>query len=119
MTACMKITGGLGYDIVIETSGSAKACQPAYNILSRGGMLEFFALYPGVKYPLDLFDMWIREARLCGVYQSPYMFPRAIEALQLIDLDEFVNCVFAPEDCEKAFAEQMTGKPVKVMFRFG
>lgn len=115
---CMKITDGLGYDVVIETSGSPRACQPAYDILSRGGLLEFFALYPGVKYPLDLFDLWIREARICGVYQSPYMFPRAIEAFKLINLDDFVDCVFAPEDCEKAFAEQMTGKPVKVMFKF-
>lgn len=115
---CMSITDGLGYDVVIETSGSPRACQPAYNILSRGGLLEFFALYPGVKYPLDLFDLWIREARLCGVYQSPYMFPRAIEAFGLINLDDFVDCVYAPEDCAKAFEEQMTGKPVKVMFEF-
>lgn len=115
---CMNVTDGLGYDVVIETSGSPRACQPAYDMLSRGGLLEFFALYPGVKYPLDLFDLWIREARICGVFQSPYMFPRAIEAFKLIDLDDFVDYVFAPEDCEKAFEEQMTGKPVKVIFKF-
>lgn len=115
---CMRLTDDLGFDVVIETSGAFGACQPAYDILARGGLLEFFALYPGMKYPLDLFDLWIREARICGVYQSPYMFPRAIEAFKLIDLDAYVDCIFAPEDCEKAFEEQMTGEPVKVLFEF-
>jgi threonine dehydrogenase-like Zn-dependent dehydrogenase len=113
-----RITEGLGYDVVIETSGVPEACQPAYDILSRGGVLEFFAIYADYKFPLDLMDLWDREATICGVFQSPYMFPRAIALLNRLNLDDFVKHIFKPEDCVKAFEAQMTGKPAKVMFKF-
>ncbi|MDY6827386.1 MAG: alcohol dehydrogenase catalytic domain-containing protein [Bacillota bacterium] len=114
----MKITDHLGYDVVIESSGVPAACQPAYDILSRGGVLEFFAIYANYKFPLDLMDLWDREATICGVFQSPYMFLRAIATLNRLDLDQFVKHIYKPEDCVEAFEAQMTGKPVKVMFKF-
>jgi len=113
-----RITDNLGYDVVIETSGVPKACQPAYDILSRGGILEFFAIYANYKFPLDLMDLWDREATICGVFQSPYMFPRAIALMERLKLDAFVKHIFEPEECADAFELQMTGRPVKVMFRF-
>ena len=114
----MKITDNLGYDVVIESSGVPAACQPAYDILSRGGILEFFAIYADYKFPLDLMDLWDREATVCGVFQSPYMFPRAIATLDRLDLDEFVKYIFKPEECKEAFEMHMSGKPPKVMFKF-
>jgi len=113
-----EITGNLGYDVVIESSGVPAACQPAYDILSRGGILQFFAIYADYKFPLDLMDMWDREATICAVFQSPYMFPRAIALFDRLNLDDFVKYIFKPEDCVKAFEAQMTGKPPKVMFKF-
>lgn len=113
-----KITDNLGYDVVIETSGVLKACQPAFDILSRGGILELFAIYGYNKFPIDLMQLWDKEATICGVFQSPYMFPRAIAILNRLNLDDFVKHIFKPEDCAKAFEVQMTGKPVKVMFKF-
>lgn len=113
-----KLTDNLGYDVVIESSGVPRACQPAYDILSRGGLLQFFAIYANYKFPLDLMDMWDREATICTVFQSPYMFPRSIAMLDRLNLDDFILYKFAPEDCAKAFDAQMTGKPVKVMFKF-
>lgn len=113
-----RITDNLGYDVVIETSGVPAACPPAYQILSRGGILEFFAIYANYKFPLDLMDFWDREATICGVFQSPYMFPRAIGLIDRLKLDEFVKHIFKPEECKQAFEFQMTGKPVKVMFKF-
>ncbi len=114
----MNITHRLGYDVVIETSGAPQACQPAYDILSRGGLLEFFAIYSNYKFPLDLRDLWDREATICGVFQSPYTFPRAIHMLDRLNLDDFVKHIFKPEDCVKAFETHMSGKAVKVMFKF-
>lgn len=114
----LSTSGGRGYDVVIETSGVPKACEPAFAILSRGGILEFFAIYANYRFPLDTMMLWHKEATLCGVFQSPYMFPRAISLMDRLDLSEFVTAVFEPEKCAEAFEYQMTGKPVKVMFRF-
>ena len=115
----MHITGGLGYDAVFEASGAKLACTTCYKILSRGGFLEFFAIYePGFEFPLDLSDMWKREATVRTVFQSPYMFPRAIAALDLVNTDMFVCNKFKPEDCKQGFDAHLSGKPVKVMFDF-
>ena len=114
---CKKITDGLGFDVVIETSGVPAACQPAYDILSRGGLLEFFAIYANYKFPLDLMDMFFKEATITTVFESPYMFPRAIEIFTKIDLDDFVKNILPPEKCKEAFDLQMTGKPVKVLIK--
>lgn len=115
---CKKITGGLGYDVVIETSGVPGACQASYDILSRGGLLEFFAIYANYKFPVDLMDMYFKEATITTVFESPYTFPRAIELLNRINLDDFIKNIFPPEKCKEAFDLQMTGKPVKVIFKF-
>ena len=82
-----------------------------------GGILQFL-LYMQTTSSSDLIDLWDREATICGVFQSPYMFPRAIATLNRLNLDEFVKHIYKPEDCKKAFEVQMTGKPVKVMFKF-
>lgn len=115
----MRITDGLGYDVVFETSGVKSACPTCYQCLSRGGLLEFFAIYnPGFEFPVELFDMWIREVTIRGVFQSPYMFPRAIATLDLIQTDMFTCNKFKPEDCQQGFDMHLSGKSVKVMFEF-
>ncbi len=113
-----EITEDLGYDVVIETSSSRHAVPPAYKIASRGGTVEFFAIYGDYKFELDLLDMWERELRLQTVFQSPYMFPRAIALFPKINLDDYVKAIFAPEQYEEAFDTVMAGKAVKVMFKF-
>lgn len=115
----MRITEGLGYDIVIESSGAKSACATSYSCLSRGGLLEFFAIYsPDFAFPVNLFDLWQKEATICSVFQSPYMFPRAIAMLDLINTDPFIQNRFRPEDCKKGFDAHLSGKPAKVMFEF-
>lgn len=116
---CMSNTDGLGFDVVIETSGAKQACGTCYSILSRGGTLEFFAIYPpSYVFGIDLFDFWLKEARIISVFQSPYMFPRAIATLDQINTDIFIENQFSPDNPMKAFETHLSGKPVKVMFKF-
>jgi threonine dehydrogenase-like Zn-dependent dehydrogenase len=114
----MKLTANLGYDVVIETSGSRKAVQPAYDIASRGATVELFAIYGDYKFEVDLLDMWQRELRLQTVFQSPYMFPRAIALFDHLDLDDYVKAIYPPEQFQQAFDTHMSGQAVKVMFKF-
>jgi (R,R)-butanediol dehydrogenase/meso-butanediol dehydrogenase/diacetyl reductase/L-iditol 2-dehydrogenase len=115
-----EITHGLGFDSVIETSGSKHACQPAYDILAKGGTLVYFALYgTEYAYPVNMWSAFNREATIRFVYQSPYVWPRCIGLLEeLCELESMVNTVFKPEDYIKGFDEQLTGKPPKVLFCF-
>jgi (R,R)-butanediol dehydrogenase/meso-butanediol dehydrogenase/diacetyl reductase/L-iditol 2-dehydrogenase len=119
----MEITDGRGFDVIIEASGNPKSIAGCYHALGRGGTLQFFGTYPEGTFmkdiPLDgMKALAFKEAKLIGIFQSPYMFHRAVEFYEKLDLDLFTQYVFKPEDCKLAFETQMTGKPQKVLFDF-
>ena len=121
--SALEITDGRGFDVVIEASGAPAAIPGCYNALGRGGVLEFFGTYPPDtvvgSIPLSGMNaLSFKEAKLIGIFQSPYMFPRAIDVYKNLDLDMYINNVFKPEDCVKAFESQMSGIPQKTIFDF-
>jgi (R,R)-butanediol dehydrogenase/meso-butanediol dehydrogenase/diacetyl reductase/L-iditol 2-dehydrogenase len=114
-----KITNGLGYDIVIDCSGSVHAVEGLPPITAKAGYLLYAAQYPnGYKLPLDLTQyLYFNEITLSGVQVAPYTYPRAIQMLGKYDLDDFVETVFPLDQGPEAFAEQVTGKHVKILIR--
>lgn len=115
----LEITDGMGFDVVVESSGVVPVIQTAYEILGRGGTLELFACYgKQAAYSLDLASFFTKEVKIVGVFQSPYMYPRALELFQRIDKKPFIRHIFKPEDWEKALEVRKTGVPQKVMFDF-
>ena len=115
----MKITDGRGFDVVIEASGSWRACDGIEELVGKGGTLEFFAaLYRhDYDYKLNLLNAFFKEIRIVGgVFQSPYAFPRSIALVNTLDLDPILemDCVFTPE----AFEAQMNGRTIKSLVQF-
>jgi threonine dehydrogenase-like Zn-dependent dehydrogenase len=115
----IEVTGGRGFDVVIEASGAPAACAAAMRIAARGATVEFLATYrPDYVFELPMADAFLREITLItGVYQSPYAFPRSIALAPMLELDELIS-VFAPEEAEAAFDAQRTGEAVKAVFDF-
>jgi (R,R)-butanediol dehydrogenase/meso-butanediol dehydrogenase/diacetyl reductase/L-iditol 2-dehydrogenase len=115
----MQITDGMGFDVVIECSGVPAAIQTAYDICGRGSVLELFACYPkGAKYVLSLDSFFTKEIKMLSVFQSPYMYPRAIEMFKKVDPEPFLQHIYVPEEWKEAFDYRLTGEPQKVLFRF-
>ena len=119
----MKITDGRGFDVVIEASGSWRACDGIEELVGKGGTLEFFAaLYRhDYDYELNLLNAFFKEIRIVGgVFQSPYAFPRSIALVNTLDLDPILemDCVFTPEAFEDAFEAQMNGRTIKSLVQF-
>ena len=119
----MKITDGRGFDVVIEASGSWRACDGIEELVGKGGTLEFFAaLYRhDYDYKLNLLNAFFKEIRIVGgVFQSPYAFPRSIALVNTLDLDPILemDCVFTPEAFEDAFEAQMNGRTIKSLVQF-
>lgn len=118
-----KYTNGLGYDVVIEASGSTKACPGALEAVGRGGTLEFFAALYDVNYnfPLNLQSAFFKEVTIIGgVFQSPYAFPRTLKLFKILDIDALISdgCIFEAEDFPKAFQAQLGGKTIKSILKF-
>lgn len=114
-----EITDGRGFDIVIDASGSPRAVQGLLDIAAKGGTVVYGAMYPEhFEMPLNLSDyLYLKELTLTGVFVSPYAFPRALQILPELELDELTQAVFPLEEAVEAFATHVSGAYPKVVIR--
>ena len=114
-----ELTGGLGYDVVIDCSGSVRGIEPLPRIAARGGRLVFAAMYPGsYEFPLNIHQYcYLNELTITGLYISPYTYPRAAQVMSRLDLEALTQAVFELDDAVAAFEAQVSGKYPKVLIR--
>ena len=117
--AGMSITGGLGYDAVIDCSGAVAAAPVLPKITAKGGTLLYVAMYPNeYELPLNLYKYcYANELTITGTYVSPYAFPRAAQIMPRMQLDDFITKIFDIDDVEEAFLTQISGKYPKILIR--
>lgn len=113
------ITGGRGYDVVVDASGSVHAVAGLLDLAAKGGTVVYGAMYPEhFTLPLNLSDyLYLKELTLTGVFVSPYAFPRALQILPHLDVDELTQAVFPLEQAVEAFATHVAGTFPKVVIR--
>lgn len=113
------ITGGTGFDLVVDASGSPRAVRPLLDLVRRGGTIVYGAMYPaGFELPLDLSEyLYRRELTLTGVFVAPYAFPRALQLLPHLELSGLTTAVFPLEDASAAFDEHLSGRHAKVILQ--
>ncbi|OCG74249.1 zinc-dependent alcohol dehydrogenase [Microbacterium sediminis] len=114
-----EITQGRGYDVVIDASGSPHAVRGLLDVAAKGATVVYGAMYPErYELPLNLSDyLYLKELTLTGVFVSPYAFPRALQLLPHLELDELTQAVFDIDDAEEAFAVHVSGRFPKVVIR--
>lgn len=113
------ITGGRGYDIVIDASGSTRATRGLLDIAAKGATVVYGAMYPeNYELPLNLSDyLYLKELTLTGVFVSPYAFPRALQILPYLQLDELTQAVYDLDDAVEAFEVHVSGRFPKVVLK--
>lgn len=114
-----EITAGRGYDVVVDASGSTRAVRDLLDIAANGATVVYGAMYPhDFEMPLNLSDhLYLKELTLTGVFVSPYAFPRALQLLPYLDVDELTAAVFPLEHAVEAFAAHIDGTHPKVVLR--
>ena len=114
-----QITDGRGYDVVIDASGSSRAVKGLLDIAAKGATVVYGAMYPAdFEMPLNLSDyLYLKELSLTGVFVSPYAFPRALQILPHLELDEMTQAVFPLEQATEAFEVHVSGAYPKVIIR--
>lgn len=114
-----EITGGGGFDVVIDASGSRHAVAGLLDLAAPGGTVVYGAMYPEeYELPLNLSDyLYRKELTLTGVFVSPYTFPRAVRLLEELDLEPFLESVFDLQDAAEAFETHLGGTHPKVVIR--
>lgn len=117
VSECEKLTGGYGYDIVVEVSGYGPAAHIPLKIASRGGTVLYSAMFPeNFELPVNLYHIcYKKELTITGTLVAPYAFPRALQMLSRIDLEPFTRCVFPLEQGAEAFKTHLSGQHLKVL----
>jgi (R,R)-butanediol dehydrogenase/meso-butanediol dehydrogenase/diacetyl reductase/L-iditol 2-dehydrogenase len=112
-----KITGGLGYDLIIEVSGIPSAAEKVLKVAAKGGTILYVAMFPNTyEMPLNLYNYcYKQELTISGTFVSPYTFPRAAQILSRMQLEDFTANVFDLDDPEGAFAAHLSGKYPKIL----
>lgn len=115
----LEITEGFGFDVAVDVSGVPAAVAELPPITAKGGTILFGAMYPvDYEMPLNLFKYCYRnDLTITGLFLSPYTFPRAVQLLDYIDLEPFIQKVFPLSDISQAFAAHMTGQFPKILIR--
>ena len=119
MTEALTLSGGIGYDAVIEASGDRKSAAITMNLVARGGSVVFFGLY-GMDYNLELnlFTLFWKDATLSAVCVPSGQFPAAIAMARQLKLEEVISCELPFSKGIEAFREKSSGREAKVMLRF-
>jgi (R,R)-butanediol dehydrogenase/meso-butanediol dehydrogenase/diacetyl reductase/L-iditol 2-dehydrogenase len=113
----LRITHGLGYDVVVEVSGAPSAAVAALKIAAKGGTVLYAAMFPaGYDLPVNLYHYcYSQELTITGTLIAPYSYPRAIQILPSMDLDAFTEHVFSIDQPEEAFNAHLSGKYPKIL----
>ncbi len=114
-----RITNGLGYDVVIDCSGSVRAVQGLPPITAKGGKLIYGAQYPNdYEMPFNLYKYcYFNEITVTGFFVAPYAYPRALQMLDKYELDDFTEKVVPLDEIEEAFRIHFSGKYLKVLVK--
>jgi (R,R)-butanediol dehydrogenase/meso-butanediol dehydrogenase/diacetyl reductase/L-iditol 2-dehydrogenase len=115
----MRITGNRGYDVVIECSGSIHAVEALPEITARGGKLIYAAMYPNeYEMPLNLYNAFFsKEITITGMYVAPYAYPRAMQIMPRMKLEDFTAAVYSMDRAQEAFEAHISAMHPKVLIK--
>ena len=116
----MALTDGLGFDAVIECSGANSAAQSMPDLMTKNGHCVMFAMYkPDFELKINPYrTLYEQSKHIHGMYTSADSFPATVAMLSSIDFDDIIEGVFPPEQCQEAFDKALSGKYIKLVFRF-
>ena len=90
----MEITGGYGFDRVFEVSGSPNASEICLKIVAHCGRVIYFAVYPPqYTMPLNLYDLYMKEASIHTVFTNHALYPRTINLMERLQTDKIIGKV--------------------------
>lgn len=103
----LRMTGGRGADLVIESVGNRKLYEQAFDLTRRGGHVAFFGITaPGETVPVDILRTVLEEGSLKGSVAG--MGQDMHDALTLLShgrfrTDDFTRASFSLDNIQEAF----------------
>ena len=100
----MRLTGGAGAEIVMETAGAVKTTQQTVDVVKRGGRIVLVGLPPEDVIPYNFSRLMGKVAELRTIFRYKNQYPVAIRAIASgkIDVSGIVTHEFAFSDLAEA-----------------
>ena len=118
MDQVMAVSGGKGFDAVIESSGNGTAARNTLDYASRGGHVVLMSMYQeGFKMDVDLlrYFYW-KELRIQGMYLAQSSFQRSVNLLPQVNLKPVIEKIYSLDECSQAYSDQRSGRYAKLVF---
>lgn len=116
----MRITGGMGADVVFETAGSAFTAAQTVSYIKNCGKIVLVGNING-KTPMDFLDLMYREGSISTIFRYVNHFPIAINAVAsgVINVKRLISAVYPFSETGKAFDRAIDDKAnvIKVLIR--
>ena len=104
----LRLTGGTGADVVIDTAGGAATLKAGMDMLRPGGRLSPYAVSHECCTEFTTFPLYYKEMSIIGSRALTHadMQPSIdLVASGQIDVSEFVSATYALDDAPEAFRE--------------
>ena len=114
------VTGGRGFDRVIEVSGNLRAAQTTLKMVDKCGIVLWGGVYPHEEtIPVSPFDLYADELTIRSSMVSPYSFPRSLNLLSTLDVEPLISATYPLERIVDAFQNQRGGAAIKTLIQPG
>jgi L-iditol 2-dehydrogenase len=114
-------TNGQGYDVVMETAGSAKTLAQTVDVVKRGGTIVAVGMGAQDVIPYDFGKLMGKVAQIKTIFRYKNQYPVALTALASgkIDVKGIVSNEFAFADIAEAFRVNIEDRAsvVKIVIR--
>ncbi len=116
----LEITNGLGFDVVIDASGTCAADENITDVLGRGGKLMLFSNY-GVdeQMTINLLEMYWKEYTIYSSFGATQAYYTSLDAsiLKNVDINSIIDQIMPLEEMEKALNMYGTGRYKRILLK--
>jgi D-arabinitol dehydrogenase (NADP+) len=95
----------LGFDIVIDATGSTKVLESAFEFVKKGGKVHVFGVYPhNAKISIKPYQIFVNEIKIIGSFAQLYDFPPALKILEnkVINVKKLISHTMKLNEFKKA-----------------
>lgn len=111
LSSVMDMTGGKGADIVIETSGNAKALFSTADFVAKGGKIVLVGHTHDPVVEFNIGKIMMKESSVEPVFRYRNCYPAAIQAIAGgIPVKGIVSHIFSFADADRAFTENVRNR---------
>jgi D-arabinitol dehydrogenase (NADP+) len=118
----LALTGGVGFDVVIDATGAVPVLSHAIELTRTGGTVFVYGMTSETaELPILPYEVFRRELTIKGSFAQQFSFDRALAALRVgrIDTTDMITHRFGLEDYADALAAVADSRCIKAVIRPG